>query len=468
MLKKLFTHTAIYGLAPQIPKVAAILVLPIITPYLYAVDFAVYGLVTAAVAAISVFANLGMNVILSNSFFKDPDGYKQTWRKIYGFLILWNIPYAFILGAIIYFFIPKEAAENTLEIIIINVLPVVLFGPTAVLGALHYQLSQKPYFIVIRSIIIGFVTVILNLILITHFKLGYMGWFISAGVAQILLQTSYWWPLNRTMGISPIFKIDFGTLRKQLKVGLPTVPHYYGVYLLNTADRLVMKMVGVNTADIGAYNATNTVGNGFLMAGTAAGQAVSPMLMAAYKNNDAKLARKLIFVLQVFFLSATFMASLWLREIFAFLIKTEDLQNLYSLGIIIIMAYNYRPMYFGANFQLFYYEKTHILMKVTLVAGILCFVLNFLFIPIWGYQVAAYTTFLGLLYMGYSGYFLRDYKKMATLRYYPILWLLATVLLTVLASFAVDFPILYKIALSGIVLITIPLIINKIARNHDS
>ena len=445
MIKKLFSHTAIYGLAPQIPKVVGILILPIITPFLTAVDFGVYGLITAVVGAISVLSTLGMNVILSNSYFKKPDEYILIWRRIYGFLILWNIPYSLLLSLLVYFFIPAEAKSNTYEIILLNVIPVVFFGPTSVLGALYYQLEQKPLQIAIRSFTIGIVTILLNLIFIAHFKMGYMGWFISIGASQMLLQISYWWPLNSIAGISPIFKQDFAILKKQLKIALPTVPHYYGGYLLNTSDRLVMKMVNVVAGDIGAYNAANTVGNGFLMIGNAAGQAISPMLMTAYKNQNQMQARNLVFVLQIIFLSATFIISVWLKEIFNFLIKIDELKSIYPLGIIIIMAYNYRPMYFGANFRLFFNEMTHKLMNITLLAGVTCFILNYLLIPIFGYQVAAYTTFVGLMYMGYAGYFLKEYKQTATVKFYPLLWLAITCILTLIAYFAVELSIIFKI-----------------------
>lgn len=446
MIKKLFSHTAIYGLAPQIPKLAGILILPIITPFLTAVDFGVYGLITAVVAAISVFATLGMNVILTNSFFKEPEDYVLIWRRVYGFLILWNIPYSLLLGLLIYFFIPKEAAINTFEIIIINVVPVAFFGPTSVLGALYFQLKQKPLQIAIRSFIIGTITIILNLLFIAYLKMGYMGWFISLGISQMLLQISYWNPLNRVAGIKPIFKQDYTILKKQLKIALPLVPHYYGGYLLNTSDRVVMKIVNVSAAQIGAYNAVNTIGNGFLMVGVAAGQAVNPMLMAAYKNNNQLLARNLVFVLQIVFFTVTFIVCIWLKEIFSFLLKIEELKKLYPLGIIIIMAYNYRPMFFGANFRLFFNEKTHKLMNITLLAGLICFVLNYLLIPKWGYEVAAFTTFVGLMYMGYAGYFLKEYKETTTVRFYPSLWLSMTVVLTVIAYYVVDFTILSKIA----------------------
>ena len=138
MLKKLFSHTAIYGLAPQVPKIASVLTLPVITRYLTEIDFGVYGVIVAVAGSISVLGTLGLNIILSNTFFKSPGHYKWAWRQIYGFLILWNLPFAFLLGLILYFFIPQEAVQNNWYIILLNVIPVIFFFFFSNLGSLYY------------------------------------------------------------------------------------------------------------------------------------------------------------------------------------------------------------------------------------------------------------------------------------------------------------------------------------------
>lgn len=445
MLKKLFSHTAIYGLAPQIPKIASVLALPIITRYLTEIDFGVYGVITAIAGSIAVLGNLGLNVILSNVFFKSPGQYKWSWRQIYGFLMLWNLPFSLLLSIVLYYFIPKEAIHDAKYIILLNVLPVVFFGPTAVLGNMYYQLKQQPMQIAVRSIIFGFTSVGLNVLFIAGFKMGYMGWFLSICISGMLSQASYWWPLNRKLGLSPIFNFKRRYIKNALKVALPTVPHYYSAYLLDASDRAVMKMLNVNTGDIGRYNAAYIVANIIQKIGVAAGQAVGPMLNQSYRNNTENDARRLIFVLQIFFLLMTFILSIWLKEIFFLLIKNEALVKVYPIGIIIIMSYNYRPMYLGANGKLFYLEKTKALLKVTFIAGILNLALNFVLIKFFGYKAAAFTTFLALMYMGYAGYFLKEFKRDNDLNYYPLFWLTVTVLLTVIAYFLVELNVVIKL-----------------------
>lgn len=438
MFKKLFSHTAIYGLAPQIPKIAGVLALPIITQYLTEIDFGVYGVITAVAGSISVLGTLGMNIILSNAFYHSPGQYKWGWRQIYGFLLLWNIPYALMLSALLYLFIPPEAMENAFWIILLNVLPIVLFGPTQILGNYYYQLNQKPLQIGIRSAVFGSLTVGLNIFFIAYMEMGYMGWFLSVCIATVLSQMSYWWPLNRKLGITPIFNFKWRYIKRSLKISLPIVPHYYGGYLLETSDQMVMRLMQVSTGNIGLYNVANKIAMLVKQVGVAAGKAVVPMIYEGYKNNDEATPRKLVFILQLVFLCMTFILSIWIKEAFHILIQNEELAKIYPLGIIMVMAYNYRPMYYGANSRLFYHEKTKVLLKVTFVAGLSNLVLNITLINYFGFEVAAYTTFICLMYMGYAGYYLKEFKEHNNLNYYPMLWLLSTIVLTLLAYFVVE------------------------------
>jgi O-antigen/teichoic acid export membrane protein len=348
MIRKLFTHTAIYGLAPQVSKVASFFVLPIVTQYLTPTDYGVYGVVTAIIGSISVLGSMGLRVVLVNSFYQSAGHYKWLWRQIYGFLNILVVPYAILSATLVYLIIPEEAQHNAWEIIFINVAPVVFFGQTSTLATTYYQINKKPMPIAIRTALFGTLTILLNLYTIAHLKMGYMGWFWSTFFVGILTNLSYWIPLNWKYKITPIFNFKWRLIKRSLRVSLPTIPHYYATYLLNTSDKLVMEFVNVSTANIGKYNAAYTFGNYFSNLGNASGLAVGPLLNECYKNNDDRKARNLVFLQQVVFLLLSFGVSIWLRELFHFFIRNEELGEMYHLGVIIVMAYNYRPMYFGA------------------------------------------------------------------------------------------------------------------------
>lgn len=452
MVKKLFGHTAIYGLAPQISKLASFFVLPIITQDLTELDYGVAGIMTAYTTAISALSVLGLRLILVNSYYKSPGHFKWGWRQIYGFLTLWNIIYALLLSLLIFWAVPAEAFENRWLIMLLNVAPVVVFGPSATLGSTYFQVRQKPLQIGLRTGIFGILSVFLHVFFISYLKLGYMGWFWSYFIVGILSNISYWVPLNFSLGFKPIFNFKWRYIKNSLKVSLPTVPHYYSSYLLNSSDKLVMDLVNVNTGDIGRYNAAYIVGNVIQQIGDASGLAIGPLMMEKYKSGQDRSARNLIFLLQIAFFVLTFTICLWLKELFAFLIRNESLAQMYGLGVIIVMSYNYRPMYFGANNKLFFTEKTNVVWKVTFIAGLLNVVLNFLLIPIYGFEVAAYTTFVSLMFMGYAGFYLKVFKQINHVNYYPILWFLFTIILTIISIYAVDFSFSVKAFITASIL----------------
>ena len=139
MYKKLASHTLIYGLSPYIPRILGLFILPIITKDLTDFDYGVYGIILAYITAIEVLKDLGLNLILYNSFTKMPHQYKWMWRSIYGFLTIWNLVYAILAIGLIYIAVPAEARDNVWLIAVLNVLPIVFFGPTAVLGKIFFQ-----------------------------------------------------------------------------------------------------------------------------------------------------------------------------------------------------------------------------------------------------------------------------------------------------------------------------------------
>ncbi|HZH88895.1 MAG TPA: hypothetical protein VFD78_06910, partial [Chitinophagaceae bacterium] len=114
------------------------------------------------------------------------------------------------------------------------------------------------------------------------------------------------------------------------------------------------------------------------------------------------------------------------------------------LAIILIMGANYRPMYFGANNRLFFYENTKVLVRISLIAGIANVVFNAIFIPVWGYKIAAYTTFICLMYIGSIGYYVKPFKDTNPANYYTFRWLMLTVILTIAAYFMVQWNWMYK------------------------
>ena len=139
-----------------------------------------------------------------------------------------------------------------------------------------------------------------------------------------------------------------------------------------------------------------------------------------------------------------------MREIFTLLIKNEELQAAYPLAIIILMGYNYKPMYLAVINQLVYREKTKALWKISTVAGVGNVVLNFIFVPLYGMEAAAFTTFAALMYMGYAGYLLKEYRQIRQVDYLPWLWLPVNVAALLGVYFLADVELEMKVTVSAL------------------
>ncbi|WP_299755472.1 lipopolysaccharide biosynthesis protein [uncultured Pontibacter sp.] len=457
MLRKLLSHAAIYGLAAQLPRVAGVLALPIITPYLTTTDYGVAGVVTAYVTALSIVQSLGLSVVMVNAYVKHPTKYKWVWRQVHGFFILWSVVYNAALSLMLYFGIPEEATVYRWEIILLQVVPAFLFNHTVFFGVFSYQMQQRPLPVAAQSLLVGALTLGLNIYFIAYLHLGYMGWFYSGFVGALASFLMFLYPVYWLEQLWPIFKFRTYRIKSSLLVSVPTIPYQFSTFLLDASDKLVMDVLRVPLQRIGFYNIASSFGLYFSAASHAVVQAATPIYMdlLAKPNSGSAQAelRRATFSLQGLFLLVTSLVSLWMKEIFLFLIKNESLQGAYSLAIIILMGYNYRPMHLAVISVLTYYEKTKELWKISIIAGAGNVLLNLIFVPLLGIEAAAYTTFVALMYMGYSGFFLKEYRSSQTLQYYPMVWLCLTTLALIGMYFAVDLSLYLKLILTAIVVV---------------
>ncbi len=453
MLRKLLSHAAIYGLSAQVPRLAGVLVLPIITRYLSTTDYGVAGVVTAYASALVMLQSLGLSVVMTNTYAQHPNRYKWIWRQLHGFISLYSLGYGLLMIAILYFAVPPEAHEHRLSIALLYSLPAMLFANTDMQASLYYQLSQKPLLLGARTFVVGAITVILNVYTIAYLRMGYMGWFYANFFGHLSGFIVNCYSIYFRQGFWPIFNFKWYRIKSALKISLPVLPHNMSFFLLDTSDRLVLDTLRVPLPRIGLYNVASSFGSYFMIASGAIVQAASPFYLRYYKQSagldGALQARRMTFALQAMFLAATTIGCLWLKEIFHLLIRNEELQQAYPLAIIILMGYNFRPMYLAVINLLVYRENTNKLWRISAVAGVANVVLNFILVPVFGYQAAAYTTFAALMYMGYSGYFLKEYKQAALVKFYPMVWLSITVAALLVVYNLADVEVVYKVWLTA-------------------
>ena len=464
-MKKLFSHTAIYGLAPQLPKVLSLVILPIITKDLTATDYGIYGVIIAYTSAFSVLSLLGIRIVLLNSFYHYSHRYKILWRQLFGFLHIWNLLYAFLLAILIYLILPKEAEVYRTSIIVCTILPYIIFGPLSTISLTYFQVNQKPKQIAYRNILGGVTTILFQLLFISKFKMGFMGWIYASFLGIAITNLSYVYVIYFKSDMFPIFNFKTSTIKRSLKVSLPMIPHFYSAFLLDSSDKIVMDFHNVSSTGIGKYNLAYSVSSPFKTLVNSLSTALTPLAYDFYKKKKEAEVRKLIFGSQFIISIFTFLCCLWMKELFHLLVKNEELKNMYGLAIIIIMSYNYRPIYLGSVLKLNYFGKTNCLWKISLSAGLINILINIIFIPFFGYIVAAYSTFIAFMFMAIIGYLLKESKELKTINYYQYHWILLNVIFTFVSFNLVDVFFVNKIYVTIILLLLLLIGFLKIKNN---
>lgn len=463
MFKKILSTSIIYTLGPQLPKIVGFFILPFLTPYLSSTDFGVWGTIMAYVLLFSAARDLGMLGPMVNSFYQYPTKWKWVWRQIFTFLLLFGILFAFIQTIILYLIIPKEAVDNRNLIIFLVLIQSLFFDVPNQIGFRLLQLKEKPIILSLISAISGFIALGVQIYCVIFLEKGYMGWFYATFFSSFFSSICFI-IIIYTNQLLPLMTYRYKFLKSRIKVSLPMLPHNYSSYLLGSSDRMVMNVYNVKTQEIGVYNVAYMWGNYIDILGNAVGMAVGPMYYKLFseKGSDNKIYHLTQF-LQTFFLIGPFILSLFSKELFKFFINNDELQHAYILSIIIIMGYSYRPLYWNVINRLQYHYCTTQLWKISLVGGIINLVLNFIFIPIYGYQAAVITTFISLLYIGISGFYLKAYKELDNKEYHHIKWFLLIIFCTILAFVLKDIAVLFKVIISILVLISSFIYVKK---NH--
>lgn len=450
----------LFTIAPFLPKIINVFLLPIMTKYLTDVDFGIFGTINAYTQSIGAFSALGLTIVLMNSFYKYPTDYKLVWRQIYAFLKLWMIVFALIQSTLLFFFIPKEAAVNKWWIILFSQFSTVFFGPTGIIGNTYYIYNKQSVPIVWRSLVASILTVLVDFILIVFLRFGYMGWYIGSFVGTFFTNASYWFIINKKLEIYPDYHFNWKTIKSALSVSLPTIPHAYSSYLLEGSGRLVLDQYNVSQAKIGQVSIAQQIGDIYGTAMAGLNNAFSPYAMQAVKEGDSNKNKKLLLLFTSLIFLSAFAISVWSKEIFDILLSNESLKKSYHLFIMYIMALCYRPMYLIISNYYLYFEKTKKLLLISFLSGCIAIFLYVCFTPkfgIWAFLIGHY---ISCLYFGYSGYFFGPFKGVVISPKKAIVILLIQLILTSLAYYLVEL-IIAKSIISIVAVFLLAIVVYK-------
>ncbi|MCI7264082.1 MAG: oligosaccharide flippase family protein [Eubacterium coprostanoligenes] len=194
-----------------------------------------------------------------------------------------------------------------------------------------------------------------------------------------------------------------------LKFNLPLIPYFLSTLVLDKADRMMIGNFCGNSY-VALYSVSYNLGRLMVLFTAAIDATVTPWIYSKLKSGEFKSSKKISFFIIVLFMLLATMFMLFAPELIYLLAAPEYKEAVYIIPPV-ITSYFFVMLYEIISKIEFYYEKTKTVAIITVLAAVLDIILNYIFIPKYGYLAAGYTTLASYVFMA-IGHFIAS-KKIA-------------------------------------------------------
>ncbi|MCD8118624.1 MAG: oligosaccharide flippase family protein [Lachnospiraceae bacterium] len=187
-----------------------------------------------------------------------------------------------------------------------------------------------------------------------------------------------------------------------LKFNLPLIPHYLSMTVLSSSDRIMINNL-VGESEAGIYSLAYSISQIMTLFNTALMQTIEPWLYKKIKakqiDDIKKVAYPAFFLIAVVNLLLIAVAP----EIVSIFAPASYHEAIWVMPPVAMSVYFMFSYTFFAVFE-FYYEKTSYTTIATTSGAVLNIVLNYIFINIFGYMAAGYTTLVCYMFFAVFHY----------------------------------------------------------------
>jgi len=197
--------------------------------------------------------------------------------------------------------------------------------------------------------------------------------------------------------------INKGYWRFALGFNVPLLVYYVSQAIFNQSDRIMIShMIGTDKAAV--YGVAYSLGVVLSFVLSAINGSYVPWYYEKIKNGHQKENRKVSLAISVF-LAVLLSGVIWFAPEIIWIMAGEHYYE--AVYVVPPVALSLLLLFYSQLFinVEFYYEKKEQLVKASIFAAILNVVLNWLFLPMFGYTVAAYTTLVSYVFFAWANYF---------------------------------------------------------------
>lgn len=175
-----------------------------------------------------------------------------------------------------------------------------------------------------------------------------------------------------------------------LKFNIPLIPHYLSGTILNQGDRIMIQNM-VGASEVGIYSVAYSIGMLVQLFTNAINNSMTPWMYENLNRKDYKNIRKNVDAILLFLGGVIITLCFFVPELVRIFGSKEYYSAIYVVPPVAASVY-FIFLYNVFAIPQMYYEKQKFMSVASIAAAILNVVLNFIFIPIFGFFAAGYTT----------------------------------------------------------------------------
>ena len=260
--------------------------------------------------------------------------------------------------------------------------------------------------LVILTIIISVAKPVVGIFFVTHAKDKVTARILGLVIVEILGYSSLFW-VQVKKGKKLFSKYYW---KYALAFNIPLIPHYLSQTVLNSADLIMIRdMVG--SSESGIYSLAYSLALLMTLVSTSLMNTVSPWIYQKIKYHRVQDIESVGYITLCIIAFCNLILIAFAPEAVAIFAPTSYYDAIYVIPPVTMSVYFMYCYDLFARFE-FYYEKTYYIMFASIFGAVLNIVLNYIFINIFGYVAAGYTTLICYILYAFLHYlFMRKICK---------------------------------------------------------
>ncbi len=386
---KFFRDTSIYTLSDILNKMIPFALLPVLTRYLTPEDYGIIAMFFVFTSVLGIVMTLETNTAIRVNFFK----ISREKLKVYilNTLLIIAVATTFTLMLIMLFQTTMASLlAMPVEWLFIGVIVTLLQFITTI-NLLLWQSEENPIPLGIYQISQTIINLVLSLILVVAFEMGWEGRLIAVSVASVLFGLlSLFFLLKRDY---LTFQFSPEAIKDSLQFGIPLLPHALSIWIRTGVDRIFITAL-VSASATGLYTVAFQIASVISILTVALNKAYMPYLFKRLSQIDDRSKEQLVRYSYLYFLLLMIMAMV-LTLFVPSIIKIFLGEAFIEAGAYIVwiaFGFSFYGMYLMVVNYILFTKKTADLSFVTISVSIFHAVLSYGLISYNGVLGAAQAT----------------------------------------------------------------------------